>query len=72
MTIPHILSILFGAAGMIYIFIGIYAIYLAPRRTTNILFFVMALSLSIWSFGFSMSIAVESLLRFCSAAVLQL
>ena len=61
MTIPHILSILFGAAGMIYIFIGIYAIYLAPRRTTNILFFVMALSLSIWSFGFSMSIAVESL-----------
>ena len=61
MTIPHILAIIFSVASAIYIFIGIYALYLDPRRKTNILFFAMSLSLSIWSFGFSMSIGAETL-----------
>ena len=61
MTLPQILSIIFSIASAIYIFIGIYALYLDPRRHTNILFFAMAMSLSIWSFGFSMSIAAETL-----------
>lgn len=61
MNFPHVISIIFSMAAAIYIFIGIYAFYLAPRRSTNILFFAMALSLAIWSFGFSMSVAAESL-----------
>lgn len=61
MTIPHVLSIIFSVASAIYIFIGIYVIYLDPRRQTNILFFSMAMSCSIWAFGFSMSIAADTL-----------
>ena len=61
MTIPQILAIIFSVASAVYIFIGIYALCLDHRSKTNILFFAMTLSLSIWSFGFSMSIAAETL-----------
>ena len=61
MTLPQILSIIFSVASAIYIFIGIYALYQNSRHSTNILFFVIAMSLSIWSFGFSMSISADIL-----------
>lgn len=61
MTLPQILSVVFSVASAIYIFIAIYAIYLDPHKKTNILFSAMAMSLSIWSFGFSMSIAAKAL-----------
>ena len=61
MDISSFFSIIFCGASAVFLSIGIYAFYLDSRNRTNILFFNLTLALGIWAFGFSMSIAAESL-----------
>lgn len=61
MTIPVVLSIIFGVVATVYLLLGIYAAYLNPSDKTNILFFSMSVTLTIWTFAFSMAINAETL-----------
>lgn len=61
MNTPSVFSILFIAACAVSIFLGIYSLYLNARSKTNILFFLLTISLDIWAFGFSMAVSAENL-----------
>lgn len=63
MNLPFLFSISFSVASAIYIFLGIYVLYLDAQKITNRLFFALAMSVSIWSFGFSMAIATDTLAK---------
>lgn len=56
-----VFSIVFSASCAVFLFIGIYALYLDLRSRTNILFFNLTFTLGIWAFGFSMAIAAGGL-----------
>jgi diguanylate cyclase (GGDEF)-like protein len=63
LNLPFLFSISFSVASAIYIFLGIYVLYLDAQKITNRLFFALAMSVSIWSFGFSMAIATDTLAK---------
>ena len=48
-------SVLFYIAFSIYLFLGIYFIYINPKSNLNRLFLFICISLCIWSFGFSIA-----------------
>lgn len=52
---PLIFSLLFFAAGIIFIAIGMYALSIDQKARLNQVFFFMSLALFIWSFGYSVS-----------------
>ena len=56
-SIPLLFSIVFSFICVIACYLGIYTIYSNPKSMTNRLFFAMAISLFIWSFGFAMAIS---------------
>lgn len=54
MTLNYTLSLLFFISFSVYIFLGIYILFLNLNSLLNRLFFVVTISLCIWSFAFSM------------------
>lgn len=51
----EIFSLIFFLESLLVIYLGVYIVKLNPKKLTNKLFFLVALSLAIWSFGFAMA-----------------
>jgi diguanylate cyclase (GGDEF)-like protein len=61
LDIPSFFSIAFIAACVICLFVGIYTLQLNPRSKTNVLFFVMSLTLALWALGLGMAVSADRL-----------
>jgi len=55
MNLPIVLSLIFFVTFIIYIFTGIYIFSISQHSIKNRVFFALCLSLSIWSFSFSIA-----------------
>lgn len=54
MTITYFLSLLFFVSFCVYVFLGLYILFLNAKSILNRLFFMITFSLCLWAFGFSM------------------
>ncbi len=60
-SIPLVFSIVFSFICIIGSFLGLYTLYSNPKSETNRIFFVLTISLFIWSFGFAMAISATDI-----------
>ncbi len=60
-NIAEIFSLLFFLETLVALYLGLYIIKLNPKALLNRLFFLTALALAFWSFGFAMANSESSL-----------
>lgn len=54
MTLTNFLSLSFLISFFVYVFLGVYILFLNTKNILNRLFFMVTFSLALWAFGFSM------------------